>query len=258
MHSRIYSGQVKHRRLIPHKHEFSYQLFMMFLDLDELDDIFAPYWLWSANGFNLAWFNRNDHMGKPSQSLKQSISDFVYEQSGIQLAGPIRLLTHLRYFGYGFNPVSFYYCYDQQDNDIEVIVAEVNNTPWGEQHCYIMSSKDNHGDNEVHRYEFQKSFHVSPFNPMDQDYKWSISVPQQQLLVHIQNWRSNEKVFDATLSLEAKAINAHSLSKVLLQFPLLTAKISAAIYFEALKLWLKGTPLFTHPKKPLPSQVKNN
>jgi len=257
MHSKIYAGQVSHRRLKPHKHQFNYTMFMMYLDLDELPVIFTPYFFWSSEHFNLAYFNRKDHMGDSSQSLKQSVIDLVFKKTNIQLNGPIRLLTHLRYFGYGFNPVSFYYCFNEQDSDIEVIVAEVNNTPWGEQFCYIFPNNDNDITIKKHRYEFKKKFHVSPFNPMEQNYKWAISLPQQHLSVHIENWRNNEKIFEASLSLEAEVINSTSLRKTLTRFPLITIKVISAIYYQAFKLWVKGTPFYSHPKSSLQSQIKH-
>ncbi len=116
---------------------------MMFLDLDELPGVFDRFWLWSARSFNLAWFKQSDHMGGETQSLNKAVRDMLYQHTGVRAEGPIRLLTHCRYFGFGFNPVSFYYCYDKDDTHVENIIAEVNNTPWGEQYCYVLSETDN-------------------------------------------------------------------------------------------------------------------
>ena len=115
MYSKLFVGQVRHRRFVPHEHAFNYNMFMMYLDLDELPNLFDRFLLWSAHHFNLAYFARKDHMGDEQQSLKQSVINLVKEKAGIEVDGPVRLLTHLRYFGYGFNPVSFYYCFDKQD-----------------------------------------------------------------------------------------------------------------------------------------------
>lgn len=257
MQSKIYVGQVRHRRFTPHEHSFSYNMFMMYLDLDELPHLFDPYLFWSANRFNLACFNRREHLGNPEQPLKQAVKDLVLEKSGIALDGPIRLLTHMRYFGYGFNPASFYYCFNKQDSELQAIVVEVNNTPWGEQHCYVLPAKSNPDGNKRQRFHLSKEFHVSPFNPMDQNYDWRFTSPDEHLAVHMENWRHNEKVFDATLSLDARDINAGSLSKTLVQFPLMTMKVIGAIYYQALKLWLKRTPLYTHPDKISPQMTKH-
>lgn len=249
MNSKLYVGQVRHRRFTPHEHQFSYKMFMMYMDLDELPQLFGPFWLWSARGKNLAYYARQDHMGSPAQSLKQSVKDLVKSESGIELKGPVRLLTHLRYFGYGFNPVSFYYCFDEQDQHIEVIVAEVNNTPWAEQFCYVLPVDSKKDNTKAYTFELEKAFHVSPFNPMDQNYRWRFSHTDDQLAVHMENWREDNKVFDATLSLKAMAINSRSLRQALIHFPLMTAKISFSIYYQALKLWFKRTPIYDHPDK---------
>ena len=247
MNSKLYVGQVRHRRFAPHEHAFSYKMFMMYLDLDELPGLFDRFLLWSARRFNIAYFRRSDHLGEASSSLKQSVVDLVYEKTGTRLDGPVHLLTHLRYFGHGFNPVSFYYCFDKHYNRVEVIVAEVNNTPWGEQFCYVLPVTSAARSNNVLRFDLKKQFHVSPFNPMDQDYSWYFTLHDQRLGVHMENRVHGEKVFDATLSLRASEISSRNLGRALVQFPLMTVKVMFSIYYQALKLWLKRTPLYTHP-----------
>lgn len=256
MKSKLYVGQVRHRRFTPHEHAFSYHMFMMYLDLDELPDLFDPFLLWSARRFNVAQFVRKDHLGASSQPLKESVKNLVSTRTGINLNGPIRLLTHLRYFGYGFNPVSFYYCFDKQDTHLQVIVAEVNNTPWGEQHYYILPVNPDKPEATHHQYQLQKEFHVSPFNPMDQDYDWRFNTPDGHLAVHMENWRDGNKIFDASLSLKAQEICSRNLAKALMKFPVMTIKVTAAIYYQALKLWFKRTPLYTHPDKLTPQVSK--
>lgn len=249
MKSCIYQGQVRHRRFDPHEHRFQYRLFMMYLDLDELPDLFDRFWLWSARRFNLAWFRREDHHGDPVTPLSQSIRELVEQQTGHLPKGPIRLLTHLRYFGYGFNPVSFYYCFDKDDRRVEYLVAEVNNTPWGEQHCYVFT-RNRLADNQRHqRFCFEKDFHVSPFMPMEIDYDWRFSSPEEQLSIHMINLQEQQKLFDATLVMRRKPITHARMAGVLLGYPLMTLKVISAIYYQALKLWLKRTPFFTHPDK---------
>lgn len=245
MHSKIYAGQVSHMRYMPNEHGFRYRMFMMYLDLDELPWLFDKYLLWSARRFNLAYFDRAKHVGASDVSLKKTIIDLVRKESGLVLTGPVRLLTNLKYFGYGFNPVSFYYCFDSEGMNVEAIVVEVNNTPWGEQHCYVLNLND---IDPVHNeFYLEKQFHVSPFNPMDQKYIWKLSSPDEHLNVYMQNYNDGAKVFDPVLSLSSKDINHLSLSKVLFRFPFMTMKIVGAIYYEALKLWLKRTPVYDHP-----------
>ena len=251
MKSCIYEGRVRHRRFSPRRHVFNYSLYMMYLDLDELPSIFDRFWFWSAKGFNLAWFKRSDHFGETSQPLVQTVRDKLYEHTGVRAEGPIRLLTHCRYFGFGFNPVSFYYCYDKEDSRVENIVAEVNNTPWGEQYCYVLTEAENVAkaqDADKHRqYRPVKDFHVSPFMPMNIDYDWRFNQPEQRLTVHMQNFIDAEKLFDATLDLEYRPITSTNMARVLVQYPVITMKVVFGIYYQALKLLLKRIPLHDHP-----------
>ena len=251
MKSCIYQGQVRHRRFAPRKHEFNYRLYMMFLDLDELPGLFDRFWLWSVDRINLASFRRADHMGDASESLKETVRNKIFERTGISADGPIRLLTHCRYLGFGFNPVSFYYCYNKEDTHVEHIVAEVNNTPWGEQYCYVLNEADNVSKNQSmtghKQYKPVKNFHVSPFMPMNIDYDWRFNQPDKRLTVHMQNFIDNEKLFDATLDLEYRPMTSANMSRVLMQYPVVTMKVVAGIYFEALRLLLKRVPIFDHP-----------
>ena len=260
MKSCIYTGQVRHRRFSPTSHEFKYSLFMMYLDLDELPRLFDKHWLWSSRRFSLAWFRREDHFGKPAVRLDESIRQLVQRETGDRPKGPIRLLTHLRYFGYCFNPVSFYYCFDETDSNVETIVAEVNNTPWNEQHCYVLSSKRNEGNTRNKRYRFDKQFHVSPFMEMNIKYDWRFLEPDNQLNVHMENHQKdsngNSKVFDATLVMKRHSITGFSLAKTLFSFPFMTGKVIVGIYYQALKMWIKKFPFYIHPKHEI-QQIKH-
>jgi len=256
MYSKIYVGQVKHKRYLPREHEFSYRMFMMYLDLDELPSLFDRFLFWSAKRFNIAYFNRKLHLGDKKQSLKQSVKDLVYKQQNIKLNGPVRLLTHLSYFGFGFNPASFYYCFDNKGENVEAIVVEVNNTPWGEQFCYVLpANKTASASRHIH--ELSKQFHVSPFNPMQQQYEWRLSDPGEKLSVYMKNSENDNKVFDAVLALDKQEINSLSLAKMLTGFPFMTLKLISAIYFEAIRLWIKRTPIFDHPGKEYIAKTKN-
>ena len=249
MHSCLYVGQVRHRRFAPREHAFTYSLFQVYLDLDELDTVFRGRWLWSINRPNLAWFRRADHLGDPRLPLAEAVRDLVEAETGDRPNGPIRLLTHLRYFGIGFNPVSFYFCFDESGREIRTIVAEVNNTPWGERHCYVLDDSANQGTVAKKRYEIEKRFHVSPFMDLAMRYRWLLSTPGEKLLVHIENDKDGAKVFDATLRLHRQEISAASLVQALLRFPFITAKVVLAIYFEAWRLWRKKVPFVPHPER---------
>ncbi len=247
VNSSLYVGRVRHRRYGPVAHAFSYRLFMLYLDLDELPGLFRGRWLWSAQRPAIARFAREDHLGDPRQPLADAVRDLVGRETGRRPGGPVRLLTHLRYFGYCFNPVSFYYCFDAAGERVETVVAEVNNTPWGERHCYVLPVPP--AARGSHRHRFGKRFHVSPFMPMDMDYDWTFGAPGAHLRVHMRNLRDGARVFDATLALARRPLTGRTLAVVLANHPLMTLKVVAAIHWQALRLWLKRCPVHDHPAK---------
>ena len=249
MHSSIFVGQVSHSRKTPHPHAFNYRVFMAYLDLDELDEVFRKRWFWSTRRLALARFRREDHFGDPERPLVNCVRDLVERETGTRPAGPIRLLTNLAYFGYCINPISLYYCYDESGETVTSIVAEVTNTPWGERHCYVLSATMNTGDAETQRYNIRKALHVSPFMQMDVEYDWLLTMPTDDLVVRINNRTGDDKFFNATLILKRKEITGISLASVLLQYPLMTAKVAFGIHWQAFRLWLKGCPVHTHPDK---------
>jgi uncharacterized protein len=249
LQSAVYSGWVRHRRYQPRHHEFRYRLFMMYLDLAELPGLFDPFWCWSARRPALARFQRSDYHGDATVALADAVRTTVAQHTGRQPTGPIRLLTHLRYFGRIFNPVSFYYCFDAAGERVESILAEITNTPWNERHAYVLPVVSGKRTGTVTRFEFDKRFHVSPFWPMDMRYDWRLSDPQAQLNIHMENWRAEQRAFDATMRLERQPLTRGSLRRTLLNHPLMTTKVVSAIYWQALRLWLKRTPFFTHPEK---------
>ncbi len=248
-HSALYVGRVRHRRHEPRAHAFDYPLLLVYLDLAELDTVFEGRWLWSARRPNVAWFDRRDHLGDRAVPLDAAVRKLVAEATGRRPAGPIRLLTHLRYWGHCFNPVSFYYCFDAAGERLDALVAEVNNTPWGERHCYVLDGRDAEPAGSMVRYRARKQFHVSPFLGMDMDYVWRTTLPAGTLTVHIENFQAGARVFDATLRLERRAITGMRLAWALARFPMMTAWVVGWIHWEALRLWLKRIPRHPHPRR---------
>lgn len=263
MHSALYRGWLDHRRRAPRPHAFRYGLFMLYLDLSELDSVFRGRWLWSTARAAPARFDRRDHLGDPAQPLDAAVRALVAERTGIRPAGPIRLLTHLRYYGYGFNPVSFYYCFDADDRAVEAVVADVTNTPWRERHCYVLRQSQP-GARRLQAVG-TKALHVSPFHPMGLRYDWQFDTPGDTLAVHMtlrepahddENGtdRASAALFGATLAMRRVPITGTTLTSALLRFPWMTAQVIAAIHWEALRLWLKGTPVHDHPQ-PAPTPL---
>lgn len=252
---------------MPVSHSFSYPLFMVYLDLSELPDVFDGRFLWSARRPALAWFRRRDYLGDPRVPLVEAVRDAAARLVGRRPRGPIRVLTHLRYLGYVMNPVTFYYCFAEGGNGVETILAEVTNTPWGERHTYAVPPGPD-GLATGYDHHLTKRFHVSPFMPMRQSYVWRFEEPGERVEVHMESFEpqpawpgehrpgpespaatSASKVFDATLLLQRKAMSARNMARALLRHPWMTARVAVAIYWQAALLRLKGADFYVHPSK---------
>jgi hypothetical protein len=251
----VYEGTVRHRRFEPIEHEFSYRLFLMYLDLDELPAALDPYPLWSARRPAPARFRREDFMGDPARPLAECARDAVEAETGSRPAGPVRLLTGLRYLGHSFNPVSFYYCFDSAAKRVEAVVADVENIPWGERHAYVIARGEREGP--MLSGELDKSLHVSPLMGMGQTYAFRAGEPSERLAVHIESRprrgaRSEAeragKSFDATLSLRRRELSRPLLLGMLARYPAMSLQVVAKIYAQSLRLKLKGARYFPHPR----------
>lgn len=249
--SAIYEGRLRHRRRVPKVHEFSYRVYMVYLDLEEAAVALGDSWLSSATGRALLAFRRGDYLGDPGRPLPDCVRDLVEARLGKRPAGPIRLLTNLACLGTNFNPVSFYYCYAEGGEQLEAIVADIVNTPWGERYAYVMACEQaDERRGETFGFGLTKEFHVSPFFPMDQQYAWKFLQPGPKLLVHMENFQAGDKVFDATLSLERGApLSPRSLWACQLRHPLMGLRVLYWIYRQAAALYLKKIPFIPHPRK---------
>jgi DUF1365 family protein len=237
----IYEGTIRHRRAAPAT-AFTHPIALCFVDLEELPSLLGGRLL--ARGPGVLRFRRRDYLGDPTVPLDVAVRDRVAELTGSRPAGPIRLLTQLRSFGLCFNPVSFYYCLDAAGDRVDSVLAEVTNTPWGERHAYTLT---NAGEG-VLKGSFTKELHVSPFMGMDHVYEARATEPAGTLSVYIASLRGGETAFDATLSLERRALTRSAVARLGIRYPFATARTLALIYGHAIGLKLAGARVHPHPQ----------
>jgi len=162
MESCLYTGRLRHRRFSPTLHSFSYPIYLSYLDLGELDQVFSLSRMWSKENWRPVWFKREDYFGDPTQPLSESVKDAVELELGFRPNGSVRMLTHMRSWGLGFNPVSFYYCFDENQQHPAAILAEVTNTPWNQRHSYFLDGRDQ--PKHAQAFEFQKKIPCIPIS----------------------------------------------------------------------------------------------
>lgn len=247
MESCLYAGVVHHERLEPVRHRFQYRVAMAYLDLTEVPDLLRL-GLLSEGRFASGAFLRRDHFEDPSRSLGESVRARVLRETGLALDGPIRLLTRLRHLGRYFSPLNLFFCFAADGRTPAAVVAEVQNIPWLERHSYVLWRGNQFGAGAEACFRHPKAFHVSPFMGMDLEYRWRLSAPGERLRVAIENTAADRTVFRAALNLDRVPLSRRTRWAMLGRAPLSTARITAAIYFQAFRLWRKRCPFYPHPK----------
>jgi DUF1365 family protein len=248
--SQIYLGNINHRRLSPKKHSFNYTLYMLALDTSEMEKHHSPSWLFGFSKFHPLGFVEKDYIRSEPGSLDQRIRNKVSELGGDIDISRILMLVQVRCFGIYFSPANFYFCYDENDNCTHML-AEVSNTPWNERHYYLVDLQTK--DEKIS----EKSFQVSPFMDLDMCYFWQVKPPSnkaEKLVVNIENKRENlqsgkmDKLFDVSLIMRKEEFSQKSLLRVWCQLPVMTIKVVFGIYWQALKLFIKGIPFIGYQK----------
>lgn len=241
MRSAVYEGILVHHRRVPVDHRFSYRIALPFVDLDELDELCGMHPLWSVERLNAISFRRSDYLANRSGSLADAVRDLVEERLGSRPAGPVAMLAHPRTWGWLFNPIALYYCFDEKGTGLEALVAEVTNTPWHERHVYVVG--------EPGRYRLAKELHVSPFFDMDMEYELTYGEPDTRLSVGMRAVRGDETLFHAALRLERRPADRRALGRLIWHPGLGTVGGSAGIYRQALALWRASVPFVGHPRR---------
>lgn len=267
----IYEGVVSHQRHQPRRHGFSYKVAMLYLDLSEIDRVFAKSRFWGYSRWSPAAFRREKYFGNPDVALEKCVKAKVYAELGFLPSGSVRLLTNLSYFGYLTNPISCYYCFEQTSDgseELSALLLDVTNTPWDESHAYVLDLRP--GEKECKQLaakHFAKALHVSPFMPMGMVYAWQGSIPDKDLHYRISNYKLKGQVhsddpanfkqlldadqtrpfFVASVNFKRKALTARSMRHMLLRYPFMTLQVTVGIYWQALRLFIKRVGLFKHP-----------
>lgn len=240
MRSCVYRGSIFHQRFTPTEHKFEYQLDYLFLDLDEIDEVFALSRLWSKQRANLVSFQRQDYLPSDRSSLKEEVGTQITRLCGESFNGKVMLLSTLRSLGHNMNPIALFYCYEH--NELKYVLAEVHNTPWNERHVYLLEGPG-------FEKPTKKDFHVSPFMPMNTTYQWKISDPGPYLVVAINVYRDSEPLFNASMTLAQIELNQKTVSNIVWRQIRQTFRTITSIYVQAARLWMKKVPIYSHPNK---------
>jgi hypothetical protein len=240
--SAVYEGTLRHRRWGPGAaNDFSYRVAMPLIDLDRVEALTSAHPLWSSRSPAPVWFRRADFLGPPAQPLADAVRDLVGQRCGTRPEGKVALLANLRTWGWLFNPISLYFCFSADGQSVDHLVAEVENTPWHERHAYVVGPPGSH--------RFAKAMHVSPFLPMDVDYRLSYGAPGERLVVNLEVVQEERRLFAAVLTLRRRPANRHELGRLVWHFPALSHRVSAGIYWQAARLGIRRAPFFAHPRR---------
>lgn len=239
----LYDGTVTHQRSTPVPHAFTYPLFFVYVDLAEWDSALDAHPLWSSRGPAWVWLRRADFLTPHDRPLDVAVRERVAAALGWTPRGPIRLLTHPRYLGLSFNPVSFYFCFAEDGATLHAVIADITNTPWNERHAYVFDARGGQ-----RAFTVAKQFHVSPFIGMDATHTFMFETPGELLRVSVEDAQEGAPFFVASLALARQPLTRAAMAAVWARYPLMSWRVVQAIYWQALRLWMKRVPYFLHPR----------
>jgi cyclopropane-fatty-acyl-phospholipid synthase len=240
MNSKIYLGYVDHERYQPVSHTFKYPIYFYGLDLDELDHLDQKLFLFGYNRLRPASIHDSDYLDDTPGSIKDKLLQMLQEQKPSLSVASVFMITSMRYLNYAFNPVSFYYCFDD-NHHVAAMVVEVNNT-FGERHIYIPENKSLNSESvENTIYSAKKAFHVSPFNNLEGDYEFFFSTPNNEpgnkIDIRIDLIRDNDKAFSAKLCGKPLELTSANLLKMMIRHPIVPHLTKPRIFMEAARLY---------------------
>jgi len=247
-------ADIRHSRYLPKPYGFQSQLSYLWFDPEKLDQITQASPLWSAERWNLLSLNTADFLAKFDGTISEKVLQVLQRDhiSDLPDIEHIRILALPRTLGFRFNSVVFYYLYNA-DQQLQMVLSEITNTPWLERQVYVHDCRDqaqSHSEFQSYTFEFQKAFHVSPFMPIDMDYKWKFSFSDQQQIVFMQLFKEEKLQFDVSMRFSLVPITLPSQQHHYAVYKVFEPlKMVTGIYYHALKLWLKKIPFYRHPKK---------
>ncbi len=243
--TKFYVGAVSHRRIKPVSHRFSYKIFSMLINIDELEELDQSSRWFSYNHLGLMAFKDKDHGPKDGTKLRPWIEQELTQNGFDYPLGKVQILCFPRLFGFVFNPLSIWYCHDTEGH-IRTILYEVRNT-FGEWRGYLLPTDQNKQNSDI-RHSCEKAFYVSPLMTMDCRYHFHLNIPNEKLMVGIRETRENERTLLAAQTGEAVAFSDKNLLGIFFKHPLMYFKIIAGIHWEALRTLIKGTKFYFNPR----------
>ena len=244
----IYEGEVMHHRFKPQRHRFIYSVASMLFDIDKLEELSSKSLLFSFNRWNLFSFKSSDHGDGSATPLNLQIRALLANNQLDEAGHSIKLLCYPRMFGYTFNPLSVFYCYDA-NGTLRAMIYEVHNT-FNERHSYLIPVSN---EDSVIRQQAEKGFYVSPFMPMVAPYQFRMRPPGEKIAVCIHQSDAEGPLLNATFTGKYRPFSDKNLIRILFKYPLMTIKVILGIHWEALRLWIKRVPLQKRVKRSGPS-----